>query len=187
MFRRLAIFTLLVAAMTLASSVIAKGKRDKPRNREGVYSLKVAGYVTGDGDANVEGNSLTLTLTVAPSAGGSQQTETVALRLGGASFSSNQPFLGQTANFQGRLDAPDDEKERELRGVRLVGRIRSADGQYATIVGYIPSLANTKDLIDMGQDTNATPTNGKTDSGGESQGHDDNGKGDRGKPKPKHH
>jgi hypothetical protein len=94
-----------------------------------------------------------LHLTIKPEAGGAGQTVDVTLQLGANNrfFSGDGTVLGRAVHFDGRLDVPDDDKEQMLRGVRLVCRFHTTDPQpvrYASVVGYIPALADTPDRID---------------------------------------
>ena len=160
------ILLFLIVALTVAPTSTAKS-RNKPRPSGGTYTLTVAGYVLGQGSADVSpGSSVHLQLTIKPESGGKGDTIDVTLPLG-----SNNRFIGdgtvldRPAQFEGRLDVPDDDKERLLRGVRLVCRFHTTDAQpvrYASVVGYIPALADARDRIDNGDD----------DDKGHGRGHD---------------
>jgi len=158
------ILVFLIIALTVAPESTAKS-RNKPRPSGGTYTLSVAGYVTGQGSADVSpGSSVHLMLSVAPEGGGKGASVDAVLQLGVSyRFSGESTVLGRPAHFEGRLDVPDDDKERLLRGVRLVCRFHTTDSQpvrYASVVGYIPALADARDRIDSGDDDGKGNGNG---------------------------
>jgi len=164
------ILVFLLVALTVAPTSTAKS-RNKPRPSGGTYALTVAGYVLGQGSADVSpGNSVHLQLTVKPEAGGKGDTVDVTLPLGANNrFVGDGTVLGKPAHFEGRLDVPDDDKEQLIRGVRLVCRFRTTDPQsvgYASVVGYIPALAEARDRIDSGDDGGNGNGNGHGHDGG---------------------
>jgi hypothetical protein len=114
--------------------------------------------VLGQGSAMVSpGSSVHLQLTVRPEGGGKGAPVDVTLPLGANNrYSGDGTVLGKPAHFEGRLDVPDDDKERLLRGVRLVCRFHTTDDpqavRYASVIGYIPALADARDRIDSGGD-----------------------------------
>jgi hypothetical protein len=155
MARHFSILILLALALTFAPVSSARS-RNKPRKSDGNYTLTVAGFYTGQGNAQVTaGSGVRLTLSLVPETGGRAGTVDVTLPLTGNRFSGDGTLLGRPLHFDGRLDAPDDEKERTLRGVRLVCRMRTTDlRNYASVIGFVPELASTRDAIDDGEDNN---------------------------------
>ena len=159
MARKFFILTLLVAAITLAPASNAKS-RNKPRKSDGTYTLNVAGFYTGAGKATVASGSVHLTLVLSPEAGGKSATVDLTMGVTGNRFSGDASAFGKAIHFfDGRLDAPDDDKERTLRGVRLVCRMRIVTPEspvynYSSVIGFVPDLAGTRDGIDNGDDTN---------------------------------
>ena len=154
MARNLSILSLIVLALTLAPTSNARG-RGKLRNSEGTYTLKIAGYVAGQGNADVSSDTgVKLTLHVAEAQGGRGEKVEVNLPLKGNRFGGTGNILGTPATFQGRLDVPDDSKERALRGVRMICHITS-NNRYARVIGFIPELATARDRIDNGEDVGA--------------------------------
>jgi hypothetical protein len=148
MVRRLHILMLLVVALMVAPDSSGKS-RGKPRRSDGGYQLKVAGFYYGQGTAQVSGGSgVHLSFTLIPEDGGRSGAVDVTLPLVGNRFVGDSTFLGAPIHVEGRIDAPDDEKERTIRGVRLICRLRTATLKYASIVGFVPELANTRDAID---------------------------------------
>jgi len=167
MARKLFILTLLVAAITVAPTSDAKS-RNKPRRSDGSYNLKVAGFYNGWGNATVAPGSVHLTLTLSPEAGGKSNGLDVTMTLANNRFIGNTSAFGKAIHLEGRIDVPDDDKERTLRGVRLVCRMRivttgSPIYNYASVIGYIPALAGERDGIDEGDDTNRNKGNGNGD------------------------
>jgi len=161
MARKLFILTLLVAAITVAPTSDAKS-RNKPRRSDGSYNLKVAGFYNGWGNATVAPGSVHLTLTLSPEAGGKSNGLDVTMTLANNRFIGNTSAFGKAIHLEGRLDVPDDEKERALRGVRLVCRMRIVTPEnpiynYASVIGFVPALATARDGIDNGGDTNQDP------------------------------
>jgi hypothetical protein len=151
------ILVFLIIALTVAPTSTAKS-RNRPRQSGGTYTLKVAGYVLGQGNADVSpGSSVHLMLTVTPESGGTKGAPVdVTMQVTtGNRFAGDSTVLGRPAHFECRLDVPDDDKERLLRGVRLVCRFHTTDSQptrYASVVGYIQALADARDRIDSGDD-----------------------------------
>lgn len=151
------ILILLALALVVAPDSTAVPRKKRPS--DGTYTLKVAGYIRGQGNAVVtSGQDVRLTLVVArvnpPRSAVAAGSVTVTLKPktpGNNHVVGDQVLLGKLVHFEGRLDVPDDAKERAIRGVRLVCRIRSPDG-YASVIGYIPALANAEDAIDKGKD-----------------------------------
>jgi hypothetical protein len=160
----------LIFALTVAPISTAKS-RSKPRPSGGTYTLTVAGYVAGQGSADVSpGSSVHLTLTVAPESGGRGGPVDVTMPMTTPNrFAGDSTVLGRPAHFEGRLDVPDDEKERLLRGVRLVCHFHTTDAQpvrYASVIGWIPALAEAKDRIDNGDDDGGKGNNGNGNGNG---------------------
>jgi hypothetical protein len=152
MARRTSILILLALMVTLSPASTAK-TRKKPRPAGGTYTLEVAGYLRGDGSAVVTpGQGVQLSLFVAREAGGGASPVNVTLKYlqgaGNSHVAGDQTIFGKPAHFEGRVDVPDDEKELAIRGVRLVCRIRSADGKYASVIGWVKALAEAEDDID---------------------------------------
>ena len=161
MARKLFILTLLVAAITVAPASDAR-TRGKPRKSDGTYNLTVAGYYTGNGKATVTSGSVHLTLTLSPEAGGKSGAVDLTMAVIGNRFSGDTAAFEKAIHFDGRLDAPDDDKERTLRGVRLVCRMRIVTPEnptynYSSVIGFVPDLATARDGIDNGGDTNQDP------------------------------
>ena len=162
------ILVFLILALTVAPTSTAKS-RNKPRPSGGTYTLTVAGYVAGQGSADVSpGSSVHLNLTVAPEAGGKGGAVDVTMQTTAPNrFAGDSTVLGRPAHFECRLDVPDDDKERLLRGVRLVCRFHTTDAQpvrYASVIGYIQALAEAKDRIDSGDDDGGKGNNGNGNS-----------------------
>ena len=158
MARKPLILILLAAAIMLAPASDAKS-RNKPRRSDGTYNLTVAGYYTGTGKATVTSGSVHLQLTLSPEAGGKSAVVDLTMGVIGNRFSGDTSAFEKAIHFDGRLDAPDDDKERTIRGVRLVCRMRIVTPEnptynYASAVGFIPALAGARDGIDNGNDTN---------------------------------
>ena len=155
MARHLSTLILVVLALTLAPVSTAKS-RAKPRKSDGNYTLKVGGYLVGQGTAEVKaGSGVKLKLDIASDRGGKPERVEISMPLSGTRFLGDAKVLGKPAHFQGRIDIPDDDKERALRGVRLVCRIRTTDDRedkFAYVVGFVPELAAARDRIDHGDD-----------------------------------
>jgi hypothetical protein len=155
MARHILILALLAAALMVAPASDARS-RNKPRKSDGTYNLTVAGFYTGQGNAQVTaGSGVHLTLSLAPEVGGKTASVDVTLPLIGNRFSGDSTLSGKSVHFDGRLDVPDDDKERTLRGVRLVCRMRVTTPNqpvlnYASVIGFVPELASTRDAIDDG-------------------------------------
>lgn len=127
-----------------------------PRPKDGTYTLTIAGFIRSDGGVSgstVSGNQVNLQAAVAASDSGQTGTLSASgLKIKGHYFSGTGTVLGQNATFNGRLDFPDNDKELAIRGVRLVCNVKTDDGNYARLVGYVPALAAAKDRIDIEND-----------------------------------
>jgi len=139
MLRNLAILLLLVSAW-VAGPVSAHAK-DKLQKRDGDYNISVAGYVKGQGYATVTASQVRLQANVVSDSGEKGELNASALTITGTHFSGTGNVLGHQATFSGRLDAPDSDKEKTIKGVRLVCTVKTDEGKYSRVVGYIPALA----------------------------------------------
>jgi hypothetical protein len=146
MFRKVVIL-LLAAACTTA--VVAKG-RSKPRERSGSYNFTVAGFVRGTGTATVAGDKLKIEADVALDAGGATgELNASNLTIINNHFRGPANVMGELATIEGRIDVPDSDIEKAIRGVRLSAMVRTdTTGRYAKLIGYMPSQASVKDRID---------------------------------------
>jgi hypothetical protein len=146
----------ILAALTLiwvTIPVVADGPNDSGlRPKDGDYNITIAGFIHSSGDSSgstVAGDKVNLLAGVVSNATGETgKLAATGLQLNGTYFRGTGSVLSQSATFNGRLDFPDSEKERAIKGVRLVCTVKTADGKYARIVGYIPALAAIKDRID---------------------------------------
>jgi hypothetical protein len=137
--KRLAAILLLLAT-TIALSAGAHSK-NKPRPRDGDYNVSIAGYFKGEGSGTVSGDRINLQLSVVAETGAKGTLVVPAIPLTGNHFSGAGSFLGQPVTFNGRVDAPDDLLEKGIKGVRLVALVKTTNGRYSRLVGYIPALA----------------------------------------------
>jgi hypothetical protein len=146
---RKALILLLLA--TCATTVIARA-RSKPREKEGDYNFTVAGYVRGSGTATVGGERIKLQANVTTEDGANGELNASNLTLKNNHFSGSGNLMGEQATFEGRLDVPDNDYEKAIRGVRLSCLVKTPGGRYAKLIGYIPSQAQAKDRIDEEED-----------------------------------
>lgn len=144
MYRRAFILLLLTAC---ATTVIARS-RSKPRQKEGDYNFTVAGYVHGNGTATVSGERIKLQASVTTDDGSTGELNASSLTLKSNHFSGSGNLMGEQATFEGRLDVPDNDYEKTIRGVRLSCMVRTPGGRYSKLIGYIPAQAQAKDSID---------------------------------------
>jgi hypothetical protein len=139
---------ILVSLVTFSMVAVADSvPRGKPRQREGDYNLTVGGDYVGQGTSVVGGDRVKLTANVKGPAGSSILNANCTIN--GTHFSGTGNVNGNAAVFKGRLDAPDDDQERAIKGVRLVCTFTvTGDGvekTYGRIVGYIPAQAAAED------------------------------------------
>lgn len=140
MIRNFAILALLLASVIPLSA----GERGKPRPREGGYTVSIAGYLRGNGNGTVAGDKISVQINVATENGVKGELIAPALTIKGGHFSGAGTFLGRPVLFEGRVDAPDNDLEKGIKGVRLVCTVR-ADGKYSRLIGFIPALAKAPD------------------------------------------
>jgi len=125
----------LVAVLALGPTPAA----GKPRATAGDYAVAVAGAFKGSGTAKVTGNTVTINATVTDLKGATGAlTFSVTLKKQNH-FNVTGMVIGQTATFTGRLDVPDDQKERAIKGVRITSTFKTADGRYGKIIGWVPN------------------------------------------------
>jgi hypothetical protein len=151
--RILRILALLTLVWMTIPVVAERGHRGGPRPKDGNYSLTIAGFIRSNGDtpgSTVAGNQINLQARVVSTKNGQAgNLSAIGLKLVDKYFSGDGTVLGEPARFTGRIDFPDSDKERAIRGVRLVCTVKTASGNYARLVGYIPALAAVKDNIDL--------------------------------------
>jgi hypothetical protein len=111
----------------------------KPREKTGSYSVAVAGAFKGPGSANVAGINVFVDATVTDTNGASGALTFKVQLKGDNRFSVTGSVFGQSAQFTGRIDAPDDQKERGIKGVRISATFKTADGRYGRIIGWVPN------------------------------------------------
>jgi hypothetical protein len=102
------------------------------------YNIRIAGYVQGSGQAQLNGLNLSITATV--SQDGFPQGAFTATNLAvdaSSHFRGSGTALGQPITIGGRLDDP-QENETQLKTRRLVGTFFTAGGLYGRVVGYVP-------------------------------------------------
>ncbi|MDB5324386.1 MAG: hypothetical protein JWN40_6017 [Phycisphaerales bacterium] len=140
--RNLAILALLLLALMLPADANPKGK---PRQREGNYNVSIGGYLKGDGMATIAGDQLAIQINVMSEDGAKGPLSAPNLTIVGTHFSGSGTFQSQKVSFEGRVDAPDNDVERGIKGVRLSAVVKTADARYSRLVGYIPALAKVVD------------------------------------------
>jgi hypothetical protein len=102
------------------------------------YNIKIAGFVQGSGQAQLNGSSLSITATVSQDGGPQCGFTASNLTIDATShFRGAGTVLGQPITIGGRLDDP-QESETLLKTRRLVGTFFTADGSYGRVVGYVP-------------------------------------------------
>jgi hypothetical protein len=143
------LIALLIAALAPLPALDARGAL--PRHSPGIglstsmaaaastnYNIKIAGYVYGSGQAQLNGSSLSITATV--SQDGGPQGAFIASNLtvdATSHFLGTGTALGQPITIGGRLDNP-QQNDVQLKTGRLVGTFFTANGSYGRVVGYIP-------------------------------------------------
>jgi hypothetical protein len=135
---------LILLAVALAMSSDAKS-RNKPRSRDGDYKISIAGYFKGEGSGTIAGNQIKLQLSVVTADGSKGTLVAPSIRLTGTHFTGAGMFNGQSLMLTGRVDAPDNDLEKSIKGVRLVSLVKTGDGRYSRLIGYIPALAADPD------------------------------------------
>jgi hypothetical protein len=136
----------ILAVFLLAAMLPADARpRGKPRQRDGNYNVSIGGYLKGDGTATINGDHLAIQISVTSEDGLKGLLNAPNLTIIGTHFSGSGTFQSQKVSFDGRVDAPDDEVERGIKGVRLSAVVKTADARYSRLVGYIPALAKAVD------------------------------------------
>lgn len=141
----------MLLALAVGALTVSGDDSSSARPKDGAYNLTVAGFVKSNGDSNgstVSGNQINLRAKIVSEKGEAGLLNATGLTLKGSYFHGSGTVLGQTAIFNGRLDFPDGDKDRGIRGVRLVCTVKTSDGKYARVIGFIPALANARDNVD---------------------------------------
>lgn len=143
--RKFAILLTLVAVGL--TSIADSAPRARPRERDGAYTVTIAGDYVGHGQSStVVGDKVRLNANV--TGRGSSGLLNATLLLNGTHFTGAGLVIGNTADFKGRLDAPDDDRERAIKGVRLVASFvvtnrDTGEKSYGSLVGYLPAQSTT--------------------------------------------
>jgi hypothetical protein len=161
-----AILVLLGIALTISVDARSRGK---PRSRDGSYSISIAGYFKGEGSGTVSGNQMGLQLNVVTADGEKGALVAPSITLNGAHFTGSGTFRGKSVTLTGRVDAPDSDFEKAIKGVRLVSLVKTSDGRYAHLVGFIPALAAAPDN-NPGNSGNGNGNNGNGNGNGGGKG-----------------
>ena len=131
--------SILLLVLVAAWASVPGAVTAKPREKAGSYSVAVAGAFKGPGSASIAGNNLTINATVTDKNGATGPlTFSVPMKVDNR-FSVTGSVIGQSAQFTGRVDAPDDQKEKGIKGVRISATFKTADNRYGKIMGWIPN------------------------------------------------
>jgi len=151
MIRIAAIFTLCLAVLAPPAGANPK---NKPRPRDGDYNVSIGGYLKGEGTGTIAGDQIKFQLSVMSETGSKGTLDAPNLTIIGNHFAGPGTFQSQKVTFDGRVDAPDNDLEHGIKGVRVVATVKTADGKFSRMVGYIPALAAGKDPAedDRGRD-----------------------------------
>ncbi len=90
------------------------------------------------------GDKISVQISVTAENGAKGDLTAPALTIKAGHFSGVGTFMNRPALFEGRVDAPDNDLEKGIKGVRLVSMVR-ADGRYSRLIGFIPALAKAPD------------------------------------------
>ena len=141
--RKLVIFALVL--MPLLMLPVGASNKGKPRPRDGNYNVSIGGYLKGDGTASLAGDQLQIVINVVAEDGSKGTLNAPNLTINGTHFFGSGTFQSQKVIFDGRVDAPDNDVEHGIKGVRLVSLVKTVDDKYSRLVGYIPSYAKAPD------------------------------------------
>lgn len=133
------LLSILLGVLIAASAITPTPVTGRPRNTGGSYSVVVAGHFKGPGTASISGTSLTVTANVTGQKGVTGQLTFSAPIRADHRFSVTGSVINQSAVFTGRIDAPDDQKERGIKGVRISATFKTNDGRFGRIIGWVPN------------------------------------------------
>jgi hypothetical protein len=142
MIRIAAIFALCLAVL---APFAGANPKNKPRPRDGDYNVSIGGYFKGEGTGTINGDQIKFQLSVMSDTGSKGVLVAPNLTITGNHFAGPGNFQGHKVTFDGRVDAPDNDLEHGIKGVRVVATVKTADGKFSRLVGYIPALAAAKD------------------------------------------
>ena len=131
------LLSILVLVLVVASALSPTFVDGKPRNAGGTFSIIVAGAYRGHGTAVIKGKRIRIDASVKDinGVGGKLNADCKVDRNHFQTESGN--VIGKQATFTGRIDIPDDTRERAIRGVRLTGTFKTKEGHYGKVIGWI--------------------------------------------------
>jgi hypothetical protein len=104
----------------------------------GTYTVKMAGCMTGTGNAALSGTTLSITGTVSDDAGHKGDFTASNLKVDAKlHFTGTGTALGLTITLSGRLD-PSNPQEAALKTTRVVCTFTTSKDGHGRIVGYVP-------------------------------------------------
>jgi len=182
----------IVAALLALCPGFAHAK-EKDKKTDGAYTISVAGFAKGEGQATASGSTVSITATVTDEDGNKGSLTASGLAVDAKlHVTGTGTILGQSMTLSGRLD-PVTDKDNSLKTQRLVLTFKTAGGSHGRIVGYI-SLANGGGKANNGpssDDGNSPPPagggGGGSGGGGGNSGGGGNGRGDKRHPPHRDH
>jgi len=124
---------LLVAAVASRPTDLSA----KPRDINGDYNVVIGGMFKGGGVAGIRGNKISIDgdITDANGINGEYNVKTAITKEN--RFAGTGTVMGQRARFTGRVDTPDDKREKAIKGTRITANFKTDDGRYGRIIGFI--------------------------------------------------
>ena len=130
---------MLVLLLVAAAASRPTDLSAKPREINGDYNVVVGGMFKGRGVARIGGNNISIDGDITDTNGinGEYIFKTSIKKEN--RFAGTGTVMGQRARFTGRVDAPDDKREKAIKGTRITATFKTDDGRYGRIIGFIPN------------------------------------------------
>ena len=122
---------LLAGLVLFCATADAKGppgERGPSAKVRGKFTVKVAGYYTGSGQAHATGAGLKINVTVRDPSGASHELRASKLEVVNDRFRGSGELAGATVEIDGRLDAQDRNQGGVLKKGRITFTFRTSSG-----------------------------------------------------------
>jgi hypothetical protein len=164
---RTTIFKVLLAVALVAMVRVASlaGPAQVNSAAAGTYSVKMAGCMTGTGNATLSGTTLSITGTVSDDAGHKGDFTAANLNVDAKlHFTGTGTALGLTITLSGRLD-PSNPQEAALKTQRVVCTFTTSNDGHGRVVGYVPVDPSTLPPAKGGSPGSGSPGGGSPGGG----------------------
>ena len=133
------LFSMLVVLLVAAVASRPTDLSAKPRDPNGDYNVVVGGMFKGRGVARIGANNISIDGDITDTNGINGEYNVKTSIMTENRFAGIGTVMGQRARFTGRVDTPDDKREKAIKGTRITATFKTDDGRYGRIIGFIPN------------------------------------------------